>query len=340
MLGAEALFRVKAWQDDRGTLENLQNRQEIEAAPREDGHTLGAIIRMSRHPAVVYELMPNLRTRHIGNPLSTNSHGFRGPEVPLEKPDSTFRIVGIGDSLMFGHGTADDTLYLHLLAEGLRERLPDRRLDYVNTAVSGYNTAMEVAVLRERGLAFDPDLVLIHWVGNDFELPLFIRTRENYLRLDRSFLVTYLRQRFLAQYRMTAGRLEYATREDHETIPEAYRFLSGKEPNVAALDDLADLAVRHGFSVIFFSIEEPHPEVMARVRRHGFAYINGWSAIREAMTERGVTDYYDSEFTVAPGDPHPSELTHRIMADTLIEAFLAKDLVTPARLPSETPPRE
>ena len=46
----------------------------------------------------------------------------------------------------------------------LRERHPERRWDWVNTGVPGYNTAMQVATLRERALVFEPDLVLLSLV--------------------------------------------------------------------------------------------------------------------------------------------------------------------------------
>ena len=52
------------------------------------------------------ELIPNQNSEF----LNVNSHGFRGPEMTLIKPDDTYRIFMLGGSTMFGMGaTSDET---------------------------------------------------------------------------------------------------------------------------------------------------------------------------------------------------------------------------------------
>ena len=56
---------------------------------------------------------------------SINSLGFRDRrEYSLEKPPNTFRILVLGDSVTFGHGTLDDTTYPYLLEQQLRAGRP------------------------------------------------------------------------------------------------------------------------------------------------------------------------------------------------------------------------
>ena len=65
--------------------------------------TLGRIIRPSDDPRLVYELIPGLRDVVFrGHGLAVNPDGFRGPSYPHEPDADSFRIVGIGDSMMFG----------------------------------------------------------------------------------------------------------------------------------------------------------------------------------------------------------------------------------------------
>ena len=40
--------------------------------------------------------------------ININSHGFRGQEVSLQKPENTFRIFGVGGSTMMGSGSLSD----------------------------------------------------------------------------------------------------------------------------------------------------------------------------------------------------------------------------------------
>ena len=51
--------------------------------------TLRDIIRVSRHPEIIYELRPNLDTVYEGARLTTNEVGFRGPFYPEPKPSGT-----------------------------------------------------------------------------------------------------------------------------------------------------------------------------------------------------------------------------------------------------------
>src|SRR5205085_10505957 len=111
------------------------------------------------------------------------------------KAANTFRIVGIGDSYMFGQGVSDEESYLSLLQSSLRASRPGREWQALNLAVPGYNTVMEVATLRTVGLSFQPDVVVLEVVGNDLDLPNFIRTPAPVSSLRRSFVVDFLARR-------------------------------------------------------------------------------------------------------------------------------------------------
>jgi lysophospholipase L1-like esterase len=104
-------------------------------------------------------------------PVDTNSMGYRGPDVTLEKPGDTFRILGLGDSVMWGVGVPDDATYLRQL-EGLmnKQRGPgrDEHTQVINTAVVGYSLYQELLTLQRDGVALKPNLVLVGFVPNDF----------------------------------------------------------------------------------------------------------------------------------------------------------------------------
>ncbi len=128
---------------------------------------LGQIVRASDDPRVIYELIPGLRDETFrGHPLAVNPQGFRGPSYPLGRHEGILRIVGIGDSVMFGWGLSESDSFPRQLEHMLREGEPPIRAEVVNLAVPGYNTAMEVAVLEKAGLAYRPDIVLLQFYEN------------------------------------------------------------------------------------------------------------------------------------------------------------------------------
>ncbi|MFT7664936.1 MAG: hypothetical protein ACI87A_003170, partial [Planctomycetota bacterium] len=137
--------------------------------------SLGDIVRPIADDRIVYELRAGLKdVKFEGAMLRTNQLGFRGSEIEEEKHNDTIRIVGIGDSVMFGWGVEEPQTFLALLEQKLNEQFPERSWEVINTAVPGYNTVIEVATLATKALQLEPDLVLIGFVGNDLDLPNFL----------------------------------------------------------------------------------------------------------------------------------------------------------------------
>ena len=66
-------------------------------------------------------LAPGYDGWFAGVPVRINSSAFAiRREYPLDKPPGTFRILVLGDSVTFGHGTLADTTYPYLLEQRLR----------------------------------------------------------------------------------------------------------------------------------------------------------------------------------------------------------------------------
>ncbi len=112
--------------------------------------------------ARVYALRPGL-----GPPLSTNGNGFRGEAVDVAKPVGVRRIVMLGDSITFGNAVNWNQTFSYVLQQLLNERANRREFEVLNLGVSGYNTSQELATLRELGLAFSPDLIILNVCLND-----------------------------------------------------------------------------------------------------------------------------------------------------------------------------
>jgi hypothetical protein len=88
--------------------------------------------------------------------IRINSQGIRADrEIPPEPPPGVRRIVGVGDSFVFGHGVELEESFLALL----EEMLPGT--ETVNLGVQGHGTDQHLLMLESRGLRFQPDLVLL-----------------------------------------------------------------------------------------------------------------------------------------------------------------------------------
>lgn len=120
-------------------------------------------------PVRIQRLAPGYRGWFGGVPVRINQLGFRdNREYSLEKSPHTFRILVLGDSVTFGHGSVYEHTYPYLLEQKLKAWRPDIDWQVWNAAVPGYNTSQELAHLIDVGPRFHPDLVIVGFFENDF----------------------------------------------------------------------------------------------------------------------------------------------------------------------------
>lgn len=332
LLACEVAFRVLGHLENRGILDHATP---LGIEPPEDGPAdLGHLIRRSANERIIYELKPGLDVEYSGTRVTTDGEGFRGRSSPAEVAEAGYRIVGIGDSFMFGHGVEARRTYLGVLETRLRRHRRDLDARILNTAVPGYNTVMEVATLEEKGLAYRPHLVLIEFVGNDLELPNFIRTPSDVWGFDRSFLVDFFERRRGRRKELSLfGRLERLGLTpgldiEAERVPAEYRGMVGFEAYVGALRELRELSLEHGFEVLWFTLLAPgnsQRQMIAVSADLGFHVLDVGTVLRDYLDERGLGDYLGSPLALGPDDGHPSVAGHRVAAGALyryLESFV------------------
>jgi len=99
--------------------------------------------------------------------MKTNALGFRDRERTIERKSSAWRIVAMGDSFTWGAGARYDEAYLTLVEQALADQLSGAEV--INLGIVGYQPEEYHALLKEHGLSYGPDLVLVNFfVGNDF----------------------------------------------------------------------------------------------------------------------------------------------------------------------------
>jgi lysophospholipase L1-like esterase len=290
---------------------------------------LGDIIRPHRDDRIVYELRPGVRGRFLGQELSINSLGMRGPERQLDKSAGTFRIVGLGDSVMFGWGVAEEETYLAIFERTLRARFPERRFEVWNLAVPGYNSVQEVENFAEQADRLDPNLVLIGWVGNDMDLPNFLVERPNPWALDRWFFgeIAARRMGLLGSVRRQSGALFEVPRDEHskrllfdaKEIPARYRPLVGWDNMIAAFRRLAAMAKARGIPAVALFDSGPR-DLKALCAADGFVIVESQHGVLRYEKQHAVDRY--TALRISRTDTHPNALGHQVIADTLLESLL------------------
>jgi len=112
-----------------------------------------------------------LRNVHYPSGLVTNGFGWRGPDVPLNKPGGRIRIAFVGASTTIdAHG--DPFSYPEYIARWLRQWAETRRLpvsfDVINAGREGILSNSIAAIVRQELLPVRPDLVVYYEGANQF----------------------------------------------------------------------------------------------------------------------------------------------------------------------------
>ncbi|PCK07682.1 MAG: hypothetical protein COA42_12965, partial [Alteromonadaceae bacterium] len=128
-------------------------------------------MRLSANPKVGFEPIPNLDStgksvQYYSYDGRSNNFGYRDYDHSEAKAPGSHRIAVIGDSITAGLWiNEDDKVYPTVMETHLRKL--GKKVDVMNFGVSGYNTQQEVETLKDRGLQFKPDLVVLGYCLND-----------------------------------------------------------------------------------------------------------------------------------------------------------------------------
>ena len=100
---------------------------------------------------VPFEFAPNLyfHVRH-------NSKGLRGKETDYPKPAGIKRILFVGDSFFWGYGLNNKDVLTEVLQKKAGESV-----EIINGAATGYGTDQELLWLKNEGLKYKPDIVIL-----------------------------------------------------------------------------------------------------------------------------------------------------------------------------------
>lgn len=292
--------------------------------------------RASDVPGLAYELEPGRSLKHARRTITINSLGMRDLE-PRRDPDGELRrVVVVGDSVSFGLGVEDDEVWPRLLEQRLDEG-GGPPVDVLNLSVSGYSSRDEARLLEHRAPELRPDLVILAYFLNDPETEP-VDNLGAYFAEPAWWQHSHLLRK-LASVRNQRERARYGN--------DYFRFLH-EGPKWAsvprAFGAVAACAEREGFRVlvaIFPSLKRKrwgpypyrdlHERVAAAARERGFEVLD----LLPAFEGSG-----HGPLEVRADVWHPNALGHRIAADAIHDALVARpDLLEGRRGPARVPPQ-
>lgn len=223
-------------------------------------------------PVLGKVLRPGAKVEGTRGRLSVNSLGFRGPEITVEKPPGTVRVLCLGDSVVFGrYALSDETVWTAQLGRRLSEML-GRPVETVNAGVPGYSVGTTMKAFELHGLRLSPDAVVICQVVNDLNDACdrcFGPPRDPHSSGDPPTLTIEQRllkardENFLSYHLLRKNITPLVTPLGHDTRRRDDVPADIAEPYAQQLSALVRLARSHGVQVVLctawkaFSPEQP-----------------------------------------------------------------------------------
>jgi len=131
--------------------------------------------------------------------MRTNSKGVRADsEIPYEKPEGVKRIVLLGDSFAMGFGVNLEDTFSSQMQKFLKNQ--GINTEIINLGIPTYGNAEALIALKEEGLKYQPDLVVLAWHPSDYSENI----QSNLFGLEEGRLIcknkTYLPKARLRQF--------------------------------------------------------------------------------------------------------------------------------------------
>ncbi len=96
-----------------------------------------------------------------------NAYGLRERDIPLQKAEGEYRILGLGDSFMEGVGAHQDSTWLRLLENRLNAATDSMHFTTINAGKSGSDLFFSYELLEKCLIQFQPDLVILQLNSSD-----------------------------------------------------------------------------------------------------------------------------------------------------------------------------
>ncbi len=128
---------------------------------------------VSKFGTIVNQHKANIREKlsYNGIPyhLIIDEHNLRNfKKISYKKPQSTFRILSLGDSMFKGPGLEANEIFAFYLDQALNSPSSQIKYEVVNADLDGANLLDYILFLKNEGYKYSPDLILLPWSNYDF----------------------------------------------------------------------------------------------------------------------------------------------------------------------------
>lgn len=178
------------------------------------------------------------RSKEFSVKVRFNKDGFIGRDYDYSKPHNTIRILAVGDSLTEAFQVEESESYPRLVEDGLKAGFNGVNFEVLNMGVAGYGTKREYYIFQDKGLKFNPDIVILgFFAGNDFSDNMgenidpkasFSKSREIKNKIKLFFRNHFVAWRFILRQKSRNGFLSYLNNKNKTKTDQEFGRENGQ----------------------------------------------------------------------------------------------------------------
>jgi lysophospholipase L1-like esterase len=214
-------------------------------------------------------------------------------DYTIEKPKNVFRIVSLGDSFTFGLLVQDVENWPKQLEQIFSKQCGRFNYEVINLGMEGYDIEYAMERYKTRGTKYNPDLVL--WLHVDFlrnrEMQSFFKKYENYKRPDKPYY----------SWKLAYEKLE-ETYLEKDIVAYQKQLLTNYAKDTKIPTVMFVLSTQGKYFPIFEKLSQENSKIYSQMIDYG------------------------KDLRI-PGDGHPSEYGHQVIAQDVYDYLIKNKLV-------------
>ncbi len=164
-----------------------------------------------------------IRNHYLSNrdvPMRINQLGFRDDELQSPKPANEWRALMLGDSITWGDYIPADEVFVEVAEKVMNLAAnSSKRFQLINAGVGDIGIIEQIGILVEKGIAAEPDVVVLGFYLNDSRPPWGFAQElgaRGWIRQKSALIDTIYRKLKLASFIQQKGRdrFEWVNRLD------------------------------------------------------------------------------------------------------------------------------
>jgi lysophospholipase L1-like esterase len=289
--------------------------------------------RKSNNSVIEQELIPNYQQIFDGHFIrlqptivKINSDGFRDRDFSIKKNTNTFRIIALGDSFTFGWGLNLTDTWPKQLENKLNERIKNKHFEVLNFGVGGYNTIQEVLMFKEKGIKYNPDLLLLDFTMDDFENKSRIMELYNECEQKSSSMAKNKKNIICTEESYQLYRKELIS----EPLNENLKLVE------SPLSDLINITKKYNITMMIVIFPNIPGELQMKSEYVKFV-LKIINSVKKMASKYEIPlidldtevymNYPNDKMILDPDDTHPSSFACNVISDKILEKLIIFNLI-------------